>query len=768
MPHSLDYFKATIVYQMMRLFLSLIALAFCSQIPPGSVRLLAQDQAAEASEVKITFDEHIKPIFREHCTVCHSQSDASSGLALDGYAETLAGGSSGEVVVSGRPDASRLYALVTHQQQPEMPPDEDPMEKAKLDLIRTWIEQGMPENAGSKIKRSNQAAAAMFESTSSAGRPEGPAPMPESILRQPIVETQRPAAIAAIASSPWAPLLAVGGQEQVLLMHAESGELLGIVPFPEGEPQALRFTRDGRQLLIAGGRHSHSGCAILVDVRTGERITKVGDELDTVLGADISPDKRKIAIAGPQKIVRVFDSVSGQLLHELKKHTDWIYTVRFSPDGILLASGDRSNGLVLWEADSGNLYADLPGHQGSVCSVDFRSDSNVMLSASLDGTVKLWDLIESKEIKSWPAHDGGTNAAEFSFEGSIVTAGNDRKVKLWNAAGELQKEFTGLEELALRTSICSDAGVVVGGDWNGNVRVWKIENPEEFKQLVANPPSIERRLDSALQRLASAEQQKQSIDESVRVAIEQRSAAENEVTQKKEQASAIEQQLVASRQQEETLQAALSDTDRQIVELEQQLMQLRQKREATAAELSTVQQSAASLMEEQSAVAAQLASADQQLQQLSSQAQQAILQQGAADQELADAKSQAERAQADKQALEDAARELTELSEQTARQVKELTEQVAQAKDRESEQAGASEKLTADLEALHDRLAALQKRVQETIQSQAEANERLASARALASELQGKAEAAEQAAIEAQERLQLFESAYRKSGQTDR
>jgi hypothetical protein len=43
----------------------------------------------QAQEQKITFDEHIKPIFREHCTTCHSQGDKSGGLALDSYADAI-------------------------------------------------------------------------------------------------------------------------------------------------------------------------------------------------------------------------------------------------------------------------------------------------------------------------------------------------------------------------------------------------------------------------------------------------------------------------------------------------------------------------------------------------------------------------------------------------------------------------------------------------------------------------------------------------------
>jgi len=102
---------------------------------------------------KITFDDHVKPILREHCTSCHNANDKKSGLALDTYQAVMAGGSGGDAVVAGDLDSSRLYALAAHKEQPYMPPNQDMIPQAKVDLLKTWIEQGMPENSGSEIKK---------------------------------------------------------------------------------------------------------------------------------------------------------------------------------------------------------------------------------------------------------------------------------------------------------------------------------------------------------------------------------------------------------------------------------------------------------------------------------------------------------------------------------------------------------------------------------------------------------------------------------------
>lgn len=713
----------------------------------------------QAQEQKITFEEHIKPIFREHCTTCHSQGDKSGGLALDSYADAMAGGSSGNVIASGNADGSRLYALMTHQQQPFMPPDSDPIAADKLELVKTWISQGMPENAGSKIKRASNAVSAMLGGTS-LGKPEGPPPMPEKVLKQPVVITQRSAAVAALAASPWAPLVAVGGQEQVVLYHAQTGELLGVVPFPEGDPQSLTFTRDARQLLIGGGQHSHSGCAVLVDVVSGQRITKVGDELDIVLAADISPDKKRIAVAGPQKVIRVYDSSTGEKIFELKKHTDWIYALRFSPDGVLLASGDRSNGLVVWEAQTGNLYADLLGHRDAVTSLDFRADSNVLMSSSLDGNIKLWDMFENKEIKNWAAHPGGTTDAEFCNEGLIASAGKDAKVKLWNANGELQKEYAGLTEMALRVSIVGDGTVLAGGDWNGQVQIWPRESPEQNRPVATNPPSVQQRLEAATQLLAQAQQELTVAAQAMTATVAQSTQASQELSFRQQVAKESETRLAAVTQQEIDLKAKLTETDQRIAALEQELLALKTQRETVTGELKTASDAVVSLTQELTVAQAAVATAQTQADTLQQAAMAAQAQLDSLAAKQAAAQSALDQANADKAAIEQRAAELIALSEQTTAQAKTLADQLTIALHQDKTDAEAVERMTAELTALREQMAGLQKKIDEASGAHQQASEKHNAAKSAAQALREQAAAAEQAALEAAERVKLFNQSY--------
>ncbi len=226
----------------------------------------------------------------------------------------MQGGASGASVEPGDSENSYLYMLMAHDSEPFMPPNSDKMPAEMLAVIKAWIEGGALETKSSKavVKPKEQMELALTFASNE--RPEGPPPMPTRLSLQPVVHTERTTAVNSIATSPWAPLVAISGQKQIQLYNTQTLQLAGVIPFPEGEPQVLRFTRNGQFLLAAGGVGSSIGRVVLFDVKTGERITEVGDELDAVLGADISSDLKYIALGGPQKVVRIYSTQTGEKL----------------------------------------------------------------------------------------------------------------------------------------------------------------------------------------------------------------------------------------------------------------------------------------------------------------------------------------------------------------------------------------------------------------------------------------------------------------------
>jgi len=471
---------------------------------PGLVCTLLAVVPSIAQE-KLTYDDHVKPIFRAKCFSCHNTNKKTSDLDLSTYSSLMQGGASGASIEPGDSENSYLFMLMAHDSEPFMPPNSERVPDEMLETVKKWINAGAPENSSSKVMLPKKPALAMIVDISADARPEGPPPVPDVLNLEPAVTTSTSTAVSAIATSPWAKLAAVAGQKQVILYNTETLEPEGILPFPEGQPRVLKFSRDGSLLLAGGGHGASKGLAVVWNVRTGERITTVGDELDEVLAADISSDQTMIALGGPQKIVRVYRIATGELAYEITKHTDWIYALEFSPDSVLLATADRNGGLHIWEAWTGRDYTTLNGHSQAITGLSWRIDSNVLASSSQDRSVRLWEMENGNQLKTWNAHGDGTMSVEFCRDGRLVTCGRDRKTILWDQSGKQLREFEAFGDLALRVSHCDETDRVIAGDWTGEVRVWNAADGARVGNLTSNPPTLAARIETVTAQLPPAE-----------------------------------------------------------------------------------------------------------------------------------------------------------------------------------------------------------------------------------------------------------------------
>ncbi|MDR3633923.1 MAG: hypothetical protein P4L84_08970 [Isosphaeraceae bacterium] len=511
---------------------------------------LAAAADAAKPKPKVTFQDQVSGVFKNRCNSCHNGDKQKGGLNLESFGGTMQGGGSGKVVEPGDPDGSRLLELVAHKDEPKMPPNSPKIPDAEIDLIRQWIEGGALETSGSVAAVKAKPKFEFKLDPTAMGKPSGPPAMPQGLIPEPSVVSTKPTAVVALASSPWAPLVAVGGHKQVLLYRSTDNHLVGVFPFPEGTIHVLKFSRGGDLLLAGGGRGGQSGLAVVFDVKTGKRVFEIGKEYDAVLSADISPDQGLVALGGPSKILRVYSTADGQLVYESKKHTEWVTAIEFSPDGVLLASGDRNNGLMVWEAQTGREFYDLRGHQAAITDISWRLDSNVVASASEDGTVRLWEMQNGGQIKSWGAHGGGVASARFAKDGRLVTAGRDRVVRLWDQNGNKQRDFEAFGDLALEAIFTQDETRVVGGDWSGELRVWNVADGARLANLAANPAPIAVRLDQTKAVLAQAE-----------TAVQQLLPIQNAPTEKAAIVTKAQQALAAAQQQvaQQTAQVNAAD-----------------------------------------------------------------------------------------------------------------------------------------------------------------------------------------------------------------
>ena len=459
-----------------------------------SFLFLSLSVIATAAE-KITYEEHILPILESSCTNCHNPDKKKGGLDLSSYSALMQGGSGGKVTHAGEGADSRMFLTSSHLVEPFMPPKGDKLDKKQLDQIRAWIDGGLLETSNSRAKKSIQTKISF--SPTSLGKPDGQPPMPEHLSIDPVVTPSNSTAIHAMESSPWSPLLALTGQQQILLYNSDSLELVGVLPFPKGQPTALAFHPSGNFLTAAGGTPGKSGRTVTWNIKTGKVVATAAKEYDSILTTSIRADMQTVATGGPSRLIKTWNTSTNELEHSIKQHTDWVTAMSYSHDGVLLASGDRNGGLWIWESYSGQKLHNLRGHQGQVIAVKWSADSNFLASASDDGSVRFWDMNSGKQIKKIDAHKGGILSFDWAKDGHILTTGRDHKIKHWRPDYKIIKELKSDNGLITKANFSHDAKRFITSNFNGKITVWDSATHQVIGQMSSVPKSVTTRLAEA-------------------------------------------------------------------------------------------------------------------------------------------------------------------------------------------------------------------------------------------------------------------------------
>ena len=121
-----------------------IALLFAVAIgtPANYGKLAAAEPVRPTATTRLTYEEHVRPIFRAHCFDCHGATDVRKGdLDLRLVRFLQKGGESGPAIVPGQPKKSYLIERV---RKGEMPPGDHRVPDHEIDILERWIAAGAP------------------------------------------------------------------------------------------------------------------------------------------------------------------------------------------------------------------------------------------------------------------------------------------------------------------------------------------------------------------------------------------------------------------------------------------------------------------------------------------------------------------------------------------------------------------------------------------------------------------------------------------------
>jgi WD40 repeat protein len=186
-----------------------------------------------------------------------------------------------------------------------------------------------------------------------------------------------------------------------------------------------------------------------------------------------SPDATRIASAGNDNSVQVWDAHAGDTLFTCQGHTGRIRSVAWSPGGRFIASASEDRTVQIWNATTGRRMLTYQGHSHNVVSVTWSPDAKYIASASIDMTVQVWNAATGQVYLTYPEHSDVVDTVAWSLDGQyIASAGYDTTVQVWHAkTGHKVYIYDGHAALVHTVAWSPDSQYIASGG-SYDVEVW--------------------------------------------------------------------------------------------------------------------------------------------------------------------------------------------------------------------------------------------------------------------------------------------------------
>jgi WD40 repeat protein/serine/threonine protein kinase len=300
-----------------------------------------------------------------------------------------------------------------------------------------------------------------------------------------------------VAYSPDGRLIASASRDTTIrIWDAETGALRATLAH-DRPVHSVAFHPQGGLLASSTGDviDSSRGDVILWDLHSERVVRKASALAGMVDKIRFSPDGRRLATAGSDGVVRIWDGTTLDELLALTGHTLRAFSVAFSPDGNEIVSGGDFGELRSWHAAP---LADPPrheplltlrGHQQPVHALALTPDGRLLVSGAQDSTACVWDLATGRELRTYRKHMAKIFTVAMRPDGrAVATGGDDRIIRIWDpSTGVDLTQLQGDTDSIMALAFHPDGVRLASASQDGSVRLWDTRTGKQLHQFIKQP-----------------------------------------------------------------------------------------------------------------------------------------------------------------------------------------------------------------------------------------------------------------------------------------
>ncbi|KAL7763984.1 hypothetical protein ACKLNR_005129 [Fusarium oxysporum f. sp. zingiberi] len=281
-------------------------------------------------------------------------------------------------------------------------------------------------------------------------------------------------------------ILASGSNDRtVRLWLVDSGQCLWALHGHERPIVSVTFSQDSKLLASV----SEDGDAQLWSVDSGKCIKELNIYGDWVTSVAFSSGSRLIVSTRQDQTIRLWETGNEGSSQAYKGHEGWVENVVLSPQSGLAAS--YSDNIVhIWQIANGQLLRDLRGHTDRVTLVSFSRDSTLLASSSYDKTVRVW-RVDNGDCVQILRYKATVKALTFFPSSRLLVTAIYSEIQVWDiATGECIQELSGHRDWITHVAFSPDSKLMASASEDETVRLWQVGDDEKIRNSNSSDGSI--------------------------------------------------------------------------------------------------------------------------------------------------------------------------------------------------------------------------------------------------------------------------------------